>query len=156
MRLLIALVLVAHAAVLSAQESRTISPGMSRGKVVAALGTPHTERRVAEFRYLFYRNSCGERCGMNDLVILRNDSVVDAIFRSPARRYTGVSSSPASVSARDAAARATSAGAARRNASGEGSRMQPPAQPNDARPSIPVNRPTLGPAPSSQPAPRTP
>jgi len=156
MRLLIALALVAHAAVLSAQESATISPGMSRAKVVAALGKPHTERTVAEFRYLFYRNSCGERCGMNDLVILRNDRVVDAIFRSPARRYTGVSSSPAPVSARDAAARAPAAGATRRNAPGERSRMQPPAQPNDVRPSIPVDRPTLGPASSSQPAPRTP
>ena len=156
MRLLIALVLTAHAAVLSAQERATVSPGMSRAKVVAVLGKPHTERTVAEFRYLFYRNACGERCGMNDLVILRNDSVVDAIFRSPTRHYSGVSSSPAPVSARDAAARAPTAGAAKRDASGEASRMKPPAQPNDARPSIPVNRPTLGPAPSSQPAPRTP
>ena len=111
MRLLIALLLVAHAAVLPAQESATVSPGMSREKVVAALGKPHTERTVGEFRYLFYRNACGARCGMNDLVILRNDSVVDAIFRSASRRYTGVSSSPDPVSARDAAARAPSAGA---------------------------------------------
>ena len=147
MRLLIPLLLAAHAALVSAQGTATISPGMSRAKVVAALGVPSTERVVSEFRYLFYRNACGVRCGMNDLVILKNDRVVDAIFRSPARRYTGVSSSPAPVSARDAAERAPSAGR---------SRMSPQAQPNDARPSIPANPPTLGPAPTSQPAPRTP
>jgi hypothetical protein len=154
-RLLILLALAAHAAVLSAQGPATISPGMSRANVVAALGAPSTERTVAEFRYLFYRNACGSRCGMNDLVILQNDRVVDAIFRSPARRYTGTSSSPAPVSARDAAARAPSAGAAG-NSSGGRSRMSPPAQPNDARPSIPRNPPTLGPAPTSQPSSRTP
>ena len=154
MRLLIPFLLVAQAAVLSAQGTATISPGMSRAKVVAALGAPSTERTVAEFRYLFYRNSCGARCGMNDLVILRNDSVVDAIFRSPARRYTGTSSSPASVSPKEAADRAPAAGATT-TSRGTG-RMKPPAQANDIRPSIPENPPTLGPAPTSQPAPRTP
>jgi hypothetical protein len=34
--------------------------------------------------------------------------------------------------------------------------MKPPTQANDARPSIPVDRPTLGPAPTTQPATRTP
>ena len=155
MRILILITLAAHAALLSAQSPATISPGMSRAKVVAALGAPSTERTVAEFRYLFYRNSCGARCGMNDLVILKNDSVVDAIFRSPARRYTGVGSSPAPVSARDAAARAPSAGAPS-SSSGGRTRMSPPAQPNDGRPSIPRNPPTLGPAPTPQPSPRTP
>ena len=155
MRMLILLALAANAAVLSAQGPATISPGMSRAKVVSALGPPSTERTVAEFRYLFYRNDCGARCGMNDLVILRNDGVVDAIFRSPARRYTGTSSSPAPVSARDAAERAPSAGAAKRPSSGS-ARMSPPTQPNDARPSIPTNPPTLGPAPTPKPTSRTP
>ena len=155
MRFLIVLALAVQATVLPAQRPATISPGMSRAKVVAALGAPSTERTVAEFRYLFYRNSCGTRCGMNDLVILRNDSVVDAIFRSPARRYTGISSSPAPVSPSDAAARAPSAGAPS-NSSGGRTRMSPPAQPNDARPSIPRNPPSLGPAPTPQPSSRTP
>jgi hypothetical protein len=128
---------------------------MSRAKVVAALGVPSTERIVADFRYLFYRNDCGVRCGMNDLVILKNDGVVDAIFRSRARRYTGTSSSPAPVSARDAAERAPSAGAAKGPPSGR-ARISPPTQPNDARPSIPTNPPTLGPAPTSKPTTRTP
>jgi hypothetical protein len=154
-RLLILLALAAQTSVLSAQRTATISPGMSRAKVVAALGVPSTERIVADFRYLFYRNDCGARCGMNDLVILKDDRVVDAIFRSPARRYTGVSSSPAPVAAKDAAARAPSAGATRSPSAGR-SRMTPPARPNDGRPSIPANPPTLGPAPTSQPAPRTP
>jgi hypothetical protein len=154
-RLLILLALATHAAVLSAQGPATISPGMSRAKVVSALGRPSTERTVAEFRYLFYRNDCGARCGMNDLVILRNDRVVDAIFRSPGRRYTGTSSSPAPISARDAAERAPSAGAAKSPSSGR-ARMSPSAQPNDGRPSIPANPPTLGPAPAPKPGSRTP
>jgi hypothetical protein len=156
MRLLISLSLMVHAAVLSAQGTGTVSPGMSRAKVVAALGAPSTERTVAEFRYLFYRNSCGKVCGMNDLVILRNDSVVDAIFRSPSRRYTGTSSSPAPVSAKDAAERAPNAGATTKTTSPGPVRMKPPAEANDARPSIPKNPPTLGPASTSQPATKTP
>ena len=155
MRLLIPLVLAVYTAVLPAQGIAMISPGMSRAKVAAALGAPSTERQVSEFRYLFYRNACGARCGMNDLVILKSDRVVDALFRSPTRRYTGTSSSPAAVSARDAAERAPSAGATGSQSGGR-TRMTPPAQPNDARPWIPANPPTLGPAPTSQPAPRTP
>ena len=154
MRLFITLTLLVHAAVAGAQGTRTISPGMSRAKVVAALGAPTTERTVAEFRYLFYQNSCGKECGMNDLVILRNDAVVDAIFRSPSRHYAGKSSSPAPISAKEAAERAPSAGAAK---SSSGSvRMKPPAEANDARPSIPKDPPTIGPAPTSKPATKAP
>jgi outer membrane protein assembly factor BamE (lipoprotein component of BamABCDE complex) len=154
-RLLILLSLLLPAAVLSAQGAGTITPGMSRSKVVSVLGAPTTERTVADFRYLFYQNSCGKACGMNDLVILRNDSVVDAIFRSPSRHYSGTSSSPAPISAKDAADRAPSTGASKATPGGS-VRMKPPTQPNDARPSIPKDRPTLGPAPTSQPATKTP
>jgi len=138
-------------------QSRTnsVSPGMSRARVVAALGAPSTERIVGEFKYLFYANACGKRCGMNDLVILRRDSVVDAIFRSNTRHYTGTSSSPMAISERDAAAR----GAAKQSPAGSKSgttRMTPPMTPNDARPSIPTNQPTLSPSPSKTPATRTP
>ena len=153
MRLFIFLTLLLPAAALSAQGARTISPGMSRAKVVAALGAPTTERTVSEFRYLFYQNSCGKACGMNDLVILRNDAVVDAIFRSPLRHYTGTSSSPAPVSAKDAADRAPSSGATKSSGT---IRMKPPAEANDVRPSIPKNPPTIGPAPTPQPATKTP
>jgi hypothetical protein len=92
---------------------------------------------------------------MNDLVILRRDSVVDAIFRSNTRHYTGTSSSPMAISEKDAADR----GAAKPSAAGSKSgtkRMTPPLTPNDVRPSIPTNPPTLSPAPSKTPPTRTP
>ena len=134
-------------AALAAQSSKnTVSPGMSRASVIAALGTPSTERTVGEFAYLFYTNACGKRCGMNDLVILRHDSVVDAIFRSPTRRYTGTSSSPSAISEKEAAERGPAKPA----------RMMPPLKPNDTRPSIPTNPPTLQPSPSTTTPSRTP
>jgi hypothetical protein len=91
---------------------------------------------------------------MNDLVILKGDSVVDAIFRSPSRRYTGTSSSPAPISAEDAAKRAPAT--TTQPASKSTIRMKPPRQPNDATPSIPVKPPVLAPAPTTPPATRTP
>ena len=139
-------------AVLGAQSrTNSVSPGMSRAKVVAALGTPSTERTVGEFKYLFYSNACGKRCGMNDLVILRRDSVVDAIFRSDTRHYTGTSSSPMAISEKAAAER----GGAKPSSAGSKSgttRMTPPLKPNDATPSIPTHPPTIAPAPSKTPA----
>jgi hypothetical protein len=153
MRLFILLSLLFPAAVLSAQGRGTISPGMSRAKVIAALGRPTTERTVSEFRYLFYQNSCGKACGMNDLVILRDDGVVDAIFRSPSRHYTGASSSPAPISAKDAADREPSSGAAKSPGT---IRMKPPSEANDVRPSIPRNTPAMTPAPTPQPTTKSP
>jgi len=139
-------------AVLGAQ-SRThaISPGMSRAKVVAALGRPSTERTVGEFKYLFYVNACGKRCGMNDLVVLRRDSVVDAIFRSSTRHYTGTSSSPMAISEKEAAERGAEQ-APRTGSKSGATRMTPPSTPNDVHPSIPVNPPAIAPAPSRTPA----
>jgi hypothetical protein len=138
--------------VLGAQgRTSSVSPGMSRAKVVAALGTPSTERTVGEFKYLFYSNACGKRCGMNDLVILRRDSVVDAIFRSNTRHYTGTSSSPMAISEKDAAER----GGAKPSSAGSKSgttRMTPPLKPNDVNPSIPTHPPKIAPAPSKTPA----
>jgi hypothetical protein len=134
---------------LAAQSARnTVSPGMSRARVVAALGTPSTERTVGEFSYLFYTNACGKRCGMNDLVILRRDSVVDAIFRSPTRHYTGTSSSPSAISEKEASERGPSRPSPARPSSGT-TRMTPPLRPNDTRPSIPNNPATVGPSPST-------
>lgn len=80
-----------------AQSGRVIDPGMSRDQVVAELGTPAVERRAGGFIYLFYSNGCERTCGMQDLVILQNGSVVDAIFRAKGRTYTGTSSSPGDV-----------------------------------------------------------
>ncbi|MDB4880737.1 MAG: hypothetical protein JWL60_2183 [Gemmatimonadetes bacterium] len=102
MRTSIALALLALPAALAAQGG-TVSPGMTRAQVVSALGPPVTARDAGEHSYLFYRNECGRACGMNDLVVLQKDTVVDAIFRSPSRRYTGTSSSPTALSPEAAA-----------------------------------------------------
>ena len=149
MRRLLVLALLSLALPLGAQgTAKVVSPGMSRAKVVAVLGEPTIVRSAAEFTYMFYQNSCARACGMNDLVVLRGDSVVDAIFRSPTRRYTGTSSSPAPIPAHEAA-RSGSAGKAPL-------RMKPPAEANDARPSIPVDKPTLAPASPTPPATKAP
>jgi len=147
MRRLIVLALFLCSATAGAQSApKVVSPGMSRAKVESVLGTPATVRAAAEFTYMFYRNSCGKRCGMNDLVVLKGDSVVDAIFRSPTRSYSGTSSSPAPIAP---------AQAARSGPSSPTTKMKPPAQANDVRPSIPLNRPSLPPA-STPPATKKP
>jgi outer membrane protein assembly factor BamE (lipoprotein component of BamABCDE complex) len=149
--------------------SRTVSPGMTRSQVVAALGEPATARTASEYSYLFYPNACGRACGMNDLVILRGDSVVDAIFRSPGRHYTGVSSSPVPVRPRTSTQpkatrkRAATSKAAKDSAAAKSAKasektttpapkIKPPKEANDARPSIPVNPTPMKPAPSKTPA----
>ncbi len=71
-----------------------IDPGMTRAQVIERLGNPATERSSNGFTYLFFINGCERTCGMNDLVTLRGDSVVDAIFRAPQRTYSGRSTSP--------------------------------------------------------------
>ena len=86
------------AAPLAAQDAAVvIDPGMTRAEVVDRLGKPLNERKSGEHTYLFYRNGCEKTCGMNDLVVLDAGKVSDAIFRSPARRYSGTSSSPVGV-----------------------------------------------------------
>src|SRR5690348_5329674 len=148
MRYLFAIALLcAPAACLSQDQERTISPGMSQAQVVQALGKPATVRKNGDRTFLFYANSCGKNCGMNDLVILTRDSVTDAIFRSADERYTGTSSSPASVTAKEAA---------KSGASSAPVRMKPPEQANDANPSIPTSSPQLPPANPSSTPPHTP
>jgi hypothetical protein len=135
MRRLIAVALLCFPAAALAQDSaRSIAPGMSRAQVVAILGAPVTQRSANGHTYMFYRNSCGRGCGMNDLVILKSDSVSDAIFRSPDRHYAGSSSSPDETPP-------------------SAPRMTPPAKPADATPSIPVNPLKLPVAPAKTSAP---
>ena len=140
MRHSLAFALVLFAAPLTAQKTTsTVAPGMTKTQVVATLGKPATERTVSEYTYLFYLNSCGKRCGMNDLVVLHGDSVVDAIFRSPNRHYSGTSSSPAPISPEEARKQAPT--------TSRPVQMKPgPA--NDTRPSIPLNPPAVKPAPT--------
>ncbi|MEO5813943.1 MAG: outer membrane protein assembly factor BamE [Gemmatimonadaceae bacterium] len=134
-----ALLLIA-APVAAQQAARTIAPGMTKTQVVTALGQPATARTVSDYTYMFYTNTCGRRCGMNDLVVLHGDSVVDAIFRSPNRHYRGTSSSPAPIAPE----------AARKQAPSSPSKpvQMKPGPANDTRPSIPLNPPATKPAPT--------
>lgn len=144
-------VAIVLAAPLGAQAIRTVSPGMTRAQVVAALGEPATLRTVSEDTYMFYVNNCGKKCGMNDLVVLHADTVVDAIFRAPNRRYTGKSSSPAAIPPAVAARQKPSVPGeplqVRPDSAAPTRRRMQPGPPNDTRPSIPVRPQILPDAP---------
>ena len=93
-RWLLALSFVAASAHAQAGAAGTIDPGMSKAQVIERLGKPATVRTYQGSTYLMYSNKCGKKCGMQDVVILDHDVVVDAVFRSPDRHYSGTSSSP--------------------------------------------------------------
>ena len=92
--------LLAGALPLSAQV--VIDPGMPKAQVVARLGAPAVERSTGDATFLFFKNECHRTCGMNDIVVLDKGVVVDAIFRSAKRRYSGTSSSPRMIPAAEA------------------------------------------------------
>ncbi|MGQ0712985.1 MAG: hypothetical protein ACT4PJ_04545 [Gemmatimonadaceae bacterium] len=92
--LLTALLIWSAAAGARGAAAQYIDPGMTKSQVVERLGKPWAERTSGAFTYLFYSNGRERAVGMSDLVILQNDAVVDAIFRSESRQYTGASSSP--------------------------------------------------------------
>lgn len=94
------LLLLAGALPLSAQA--VIDPGMPKAQVVARLGAPAVERTTGDATFLFFKNECHRTCGMNDIVVLNKGVVVDAIFRSAKRRYSGASSSPRMIPAAEA------------------------------------------------------
>jgi len=110
---LVALLTVAAASAVSgsasAQSSRgspaSIDPGMSKEQVIARLGRPVSEHTSGNSTFLYYRNGSEKKFGMSDMVALDGGKVVDAVFRSNARKYTGKSSSPAPVPAEVAVAR---------------------------------------------------
>jgi hypothetical protein len=111
--LIAAVVLAMSAASLGAQTAPTpakIDPGMTKDQVVAELGQPVSVRSRNGFTYLLYRNSCEKKCGMNDLVVLDSGKVVDAVFRSSGRKFTGTSSSPHMITGAEAR-KGTAAGA---------------------------------------------
>lgn len=87
---------------MQSQGPATIDSGMTREQVVAKLGEPLSTRSYEGHTYLLYRNGCEKKCGMNDLVVLDSGKVVDAVFRSRGRTYTGKSSSPRMISAVEA------------------------------------------------------
>jgi hypothetical protein len=83
---------LAGSATLNAQA--VIDPGMSKAQVIAKLGPPSTQKSSGTSTFLYYRNGREKAVGMADLVMLDSDKVVDAVFRSAARSYSGKSSSP--------------------------------------------------------------
>ncbi|HEY7408563.1 MAG TPA: hypothetical protein VH638_09870 [Gemmatimonadaceae bacterium] len=89
-----ALLIALAAAGVQGAAAQSIDPGMTKSQVIERLGAPAAERSSGPYTYLFYQNGRERTAGMSDLVILQNDAVVDAIFRSAARQYTGASSSP--------------------------------------------------------------
>jgi len=98
----LALCVAATSPLFGQKTAATIDPGMSREQVVAKLGVPLSARSFNGFTYLLYRNGCEKKCGMNDLVVLDSGKVVDAVFRSPSRRYSGTSSSPRMINEAEA------------------------------------------------------
>jgi hypothetical protein len=124
MRTIIAVVvgsaIVTFAPPVAAQSPVTIDSGMTREQVVAKLGQPLSSRTYDGHTYLLYKNGCEKKCGMNDLVVLDSGKVMDAVFRSSARKYSGTSSSPRMISA---------TAARRANPSEGGSPLKVPADP---------------------------
>lgn len=92
----IALLVVAVAGSARAQGA-SIDPGMSREQVIAHLGKPISEHSSGARTYLYYSNGDEKKYGMHDMVALENGKVVDAVFRSSTRKFSGKSSSPAPV-----------------------------------------------------------
>ena len=130
-----------------------VDPGMTKSQVVERLGPPATERTRGEHTYLFFQNGCERQCGMSDLVMLRGDSVVDAIFRSPQRQYSGNSSSPAARAPETARARSTSAPLAVPASASDASTAQPVRAERQVLATAPSTSATAdAPAPSSVPA----
>lgn len=75
-------------------DTGTIAPGMRAKDVEALWGPPAALRRAGAYTYLLYPNGCEHTCGTEDLVILQNDQVVDAVLRWKGHGYSGQSSSP--------------------------------------------------------------
>jgi S1-C subfamily serine protease len=70
----------------SAQEVQRIAPGMTKAEVYQIFGTPAAVRSVGELTYYFYPN-CRTTCGTSDMVVFRNQRVINAYLRGPERVY---------------------------------------------------------------------
>lgn len=149
--------IVVTAASAAAQAPKSIDPGMKQSQVVERLGPPTATRTSGTATYLFYKNGCLKECGIDDFVVLEGDSVVDAVFRSPERAYSGKSSSPRAIP-REVAARAhggdvTQSGAARPDAPAKAEPKPPEATkapaPTPAKPATPATTPVKTPGPTA-------
>jgi hypothetical protein len=88
--LLTAMLLVSAATAAHAQTP--VRPGMTAAEVTTAWGAPTSTRTRGNFTYLNYPSSCMPACGTQDVVILQDGKVVDAIARSSNHPYEGPSS----------------------------------------------------------------
>ena len=75
-------------------DTGTVAPGMGENDVVSLWGPPSAVRHAGSFTYLHYPNGCERSCGTDDVVILQDGQVVDAIVRWAGHGYSGQSSSP--------------------------------------------------------------
>ena len=75
-------------------DTGTIAPGMSVRDVETLWGAPAAVRNAGAFTYMHYPNGCEHSCGTDDIVILQNNQVVDAVLRWHGHGYSGESSSP--------------------------------------------------------------
>jgi outer membrane protein assembly factor BamE (lipoprotein component of BamABCDE complex) len=150
----LALLVVAVAGSASAQAS--IDPGMTRDQVVAKLGKPTSEHSSGSATFLYYQNGQEKKMGMSDMVALDSGKVVDAVFRSSARRYTGKSSSPAPVSAEAAIAKGNGGKAPVRKAAPPAKKLPEPKKSIDTKKiqaptKVPDTTKKAAPAPAKKP-----
>lgn len=85
---------VLHDEPYNSADTGTIAPGMHQQDVVTLWGPPSAVRHAGSFTYLHYPNGCERTCGTDDIVILQDDQVVDAVLRWSGHGYSGQSSSP--------------------------------------------------------------
>jgi hypothetical protein len=84
----------AAAPALAQDTTNAVRPGMTEQDVRQRWGDPVAVRRANDWTYLFYENGMEHVHRYNDVVMLQNGQVVDAIIRMPGRIYLGQSSSP--------------------------------------------------------------
>lgn len=115
-------------------QTAVVRPGMTRAQVEAVLGAPAGTRSAGLHTFLVYDDDCGPRCGSSDVVLLMSDTVIDALFRSPRRVYTG-RATVAAVPARAARTARTTRAPARRAPRDTGAAAgAPPPAPASPRP----------------------
>ncbi|NIR46179.1 MAG: outer membrane protein assembly factor BamE [Gemmatimonadetes bacterium] len=78
----------------TAQEVRTIRPGMTFDEVKSVFGEPAGVRNFDNHTFYFYQNGVEREYGTADIVFFMDGQVVDAVLRSSRRAYAGESSSP--------------------------------------------------------------
>jgi hypothetical protein len=85
---------VLHDVPYNSPDTGTVAPGMGENDVVTLWGPPSAVRHAGSFTYLHYPNGCERSCGTDDVVILQDGQVVDAIVRWAGHGYSGQSTSP--------------------------------------------------------------